>query len=96
VKSNAVKSSNKRKRASAGVAASSVAQVLEEAGSLDEDEEVNEGVPRSEDGTPLFGEAEGCVDALGAVGLKQDRDYVALKLVQWKRVIVCSNIVLEA
>ncbi|KAI6706266.1 hypothetical protein NL676_009228 [Syzygium grande] len=55
VKSNAVKSSNKRKRASEGVVASSVDRVLEEAGSLDEDEEVDEGVPRSEDGTPVLG-----------------------------------------
>lgn len=38
LKSNATKSSNKRKRASEGVAASSVDRVLEEAGSLDEDE----------------------------------------------------------
>ncbi|XP_056173997.1 nucleolar complex-associated protein 3 [Syzygium oleosum] len=38
VKSNAVKLSNKRKRASDGVVASSVAQLLEEASSLNEDE----------------------------------------------------------
>ncbi|XP_048132360.1 nucleolar complex-associated protein 3-like isoform X2 [Rhodamnia argentea] len=38
LKSNAAKSSNKRKRASEGVTASSVDRVLEKAGSLDEDE----------------------------------------------------------
>ncbi|KAL3739149.1 hypothetical protein ACJRO7_020534 [Eucalyptus globulus] len=38
LKSNAMKSSNKRKRASEGAATSSVDRILEEAGSLDEGE----------------------------------------------------------